>query len=92
MGTAPVPESATVLAPPKALCTMLRVADRTPEAAGLKVTPIDALVPGAMVSGSGLPEFTANSLAFVPVSIRAETISGALPVLLKVTCCAGLVV
>jgi hypothetical protein len=47
------------------------------------------LAPGATIP----PQFPlcANSLAFVPVNAKPEITSGALPVLLNVTPCAGLV-
>ena len=89
-GAVPVPERLTVCGLPLALSVMLTEAVRLPLAAGVNVTRIVQLV----LAATELPHvlLCAKSLALVPVSARLVMLKAALPVLLRVTACAVLVV
>src|SRR5438132_12474868 len=74
---------------------MFTVAARTPVAAGVKLTLIVQLAPGATEPapvGQVLPAAKAKSAACAPVMVMLVRFSGAPPLLVSVTFCAGLVV
>jgi len=85
-----VPERLTVCGLPLALSVMLTEAVRLPLADGVNVTLIGQLPSAA----TELPQvlLSEKSLAFVPVTVMLVMLKGALPVLLRVTVCAPLVV
>ena len=86
----PVPERLTACGLPLALSVMLTEALRVPEAEGVKVTLIVQLAPVV----SELPHVLvcAKSPALVPVTAMVVMLKVALPVLLRVTVRAALVV
>ena len=86
----PLPERLTVCGLPLALSVMLSEAVRLPLAEGVNVTLIVQLVPAATLAPQLL--VCAKSLALVPASARLVMLKVALPVLLRVTVCAVLVV
>ena len=91
----PVPASATVCGLPVALSVMVTVAARAPAAAGMKVTLMVQLAPAAtgLVALHVVPAVVmAKSVAFAPAIVNPVIFSAALPVLLRVTVCAALVV
>src|SRR5438132_160103 len=74
---------------------MFTVAARTPVAAGVKLTLIVQLAPGATEPapvGQVLSAAKAKSAACAPVMVMLVRFSGAPPLLVSVTLCAGLVV
>src|SRR2546425_6811618 len=74
---------------------MFTVAARTPVAAGVKLTLIVQLAPGATEPapvGQVLPAAKAKSAACAPVMVMLVRFSGAPPLLVSVTFCAALVV
>src|SRR5437899_7341069 len=74
---------------------MFTVAARVPGAAGVKLTLIVQLAPGATEPaplGQVLPAAKAKSAACAPVMVMLMRFSGAPPLLVSVTFCAGLVV
>src|SRR2546425_5073760 len=74
---------------------MFTVAARTPVAAGVKLTLIVQLAPGATEPapvGQVLPAAKAKSAACAPVVGMMVRLSGAPPLLVSVTFCAALVV
>src|SRR3989442_7054207 len=74
---------------------MFTVAARTPVAAGVKLTLIVQLAPGATEpapDGQVLPAAKAKSAACIPVMVMLVRFSGAPPLLVSVTFWAGLVV
>src|SRR5256712_8721561 len=74
---------------------MVTVAARTPVAAGVKLTLIVQLAPGATEPapvGQVLPAAKAKSAACAPVMVMLVRFSGAPPLLVSVTFCAALVV
>ena len=89
-GLVPVPERLTACGLPLALSVMLTEALRVPEAEGVKVTLIVQLAPVV----SELPHVLvcAKSPALVPVTAMVVMLKVALPVLLRVTVRAALVV
>ena len=89
-GALPVPVSATVCGLPGSESAMLTEAVRVPEAVGAKVTEIVQLAPCA----SELPQafVCEKSAALAPVMLMLLMVKLALPVLLRVTLCAELVV
>jgi hypothetical protein len=89
-GPVPVPERLTVCGLPLALSVMLTEAVRLPLADGVNVTLIGQLPPAA----AELPQVLVSekSLAFVPVTVMLVMLKAALPVLLRVTVCAALVI
>jgi hypothetical protein len=89
-GPLPVPVKLTVCGLPKALSVMLTEAVRLPVAVGAKVTLILQLPP----AGTELPQLldSLKSPAFVPVTAMPVMVKAAVPVLLRVTACAALVV
>src|SRR5438128_5880863 len=71
---------------------MFTVAARTPVAAGVKLTLIVQLAPGATEPaplGQVLPAAKAKSAACAPVMVMLMRFSGAPPLLVSVTFCAG---
>src|SRR5207245_6589845 len=91
----PVPLSETLCGLPAALSVMFTVAARTPVAAGVKLTLIVQLAPGATEPaplGQVLPAAKAKSAACAPVMVMLVRFSGAPPLLVRVTVCAALVV
>src|SRR3989442_5080472 len=74
---------------------MFTVAARVPGAAGVKLTLIVQLAPGATEPaplGQVLPAAKAKSAACAPVMVMPVRFSGAPPLLVSVTFCAALVV
>src|SRR5437588_11092024 len=90
-GAVPVPARATVWGEPAALSLMSRVALRLPGADGLKRTAIVRLSPGPRVGLPG-PRAAVKSAVLAPAKLTAPIVSGAEPVLVRVTVCALLVV
>ena len=88
-GLVPLPLRGTLLGLPVALSKMFNVAERAPLAAGLKVTPIWALVFGATVMGSAAEK--AKSPGLVPDNVKLLMTRFALPVFCTVRVAAGLV-
>jgi hypothetical protein len=86
----PVPPRVTVWGLPAALSAMVTDADRLPLAAGVNFTLIVQLAPVATEAGQLL--VWAKSLEFVPKMLMPVTDSGAVPVLVRVTVWAALVV
>jgi hypothetical protein len=86
----PIPLSVTTCWPPAALSARLTAAVRVPLAIGLKVTLIVQLAPAA----NELPQLwvCANSTALIPVIAMLVMVKLAVPVFLRVTALAGLVV
>jgi hypothetical protein len=71
---------------------MLTLAVRAPVAVGLNVTLMAQFAFAASVAGlTGHVFVCVKSLAFVPVTLTLVIVSGALPLLVKVTACAALV-
>src|SRR3989454_8864570 len=94
-GATPVPARDTDCGLPAASSVMFTVAARTPVAAGVKLTLIVQLAPGATEPaplGQVLPAAKAKSAACAPVMLMLMRFSGAPPLLVSVTFCAGLVV
>src|SRR2546422_733581 len=94
-GAMPVPARDTDCGLPAALSVMFTVAARTPVAAGVKLTLIVQLAPGATEPapvGQVLPAAKAKSAACAPVMVMLVRFSGAPPLLVSVTFCAALVV
>src|SRR3989442_1437922 len=92
-GTIPVPASDTNCGLPGASSVMVTVAVRAPVAAGVKLTLIVQLAPGATEPapvGQVLPAAKAKSAAWAPVMVMLVRFSGAPPLLVRVTVCAGL--
>lgn len=69
---------------------MVKAAEREPVAVGLNVTPTEQLPPATTLDPQVLVCW--KSPGFVPASEIAEMLSGALPELVSITLCAGLVV
>src|SRR2546428_801959 len=91
----PVPARDTDCGLPTASSVMFTAAARAPGAAGVKLTPIVQLVPGATEPapvGQVLPAAKAKSAACAPVMVMPVRFSGAPPLLVSVTFCAALVV
>jgi hypothetical protein len=89
----PVPLSATVCGEAGALSVTETLAPRDPAALGVKVTEIEQLEPAASVEGlSGQVFVCAKSPAFVPVIPIELIVRAPVPVLVRVTLCAELVV
>ena len=82
----PFPASATVCGLPVALLAMVTAPARAPAASGVKVTLNVQVAPAA--SEEAQAEVKAKS----PFTVIEEIARGAVPVLVKVTVCAGLVV
>src|SRR5207302_1487362 len=94
-GAMPVPARDTDCGLPTASSVMFTAAARAPGAAGVKLTPIVQLVPGATEPapvGQVLPAAKAKSAACAPVMVMLVRFSGAPPLLVSVTFCAALVV
>lgn len=86
----PVPMRVTVCGLPDALSVIVMAALRAPIAVGEKVTEMLQLKPAL----TALPQLfvCAKSPLLVPVTVRLVIVSLAVPVLLKLMTCAGLVV
>src|SRR5437879_895427 len=94
-GVTPVPVSDTDCGLPAASSVMFTAAARTPGPAGVKLAPIVQLAPGATELapvGQVLPAAKAKSAACAPVMVMLVRFSGAPPLFVRVTFCAGLVV
>jgi len=85
----PVPERLTVCGLPVASSATLREALRVPVAAGLKVTLIVQFEPAATLDSQVL--VWVKSLALVPETVTLVTLKEALPVLVRITDWAELV-
>src|SRR2546427_206893 len=80
---------------PAASSVMFTAAARAPVAAGVKLMLIVQLAPGPTEPapvGQVLPAAKAKSAACAPVMVMLVRFSGAPPLLVRVTVCAGLVV
>src|SRR5712692_6652619 len=91
----PVPASDTDCGLPAASSVMFTVAARAPGPAGVKLTLIVQLAPGATELapvGQVLPAAKGKSAGCAPVMVMLVRFSGAPPLLVRVTVCAGLVV
>jgi hypothetical protein len=89
----PFPLSATLWGEPAALSVMVMLALRLPVAVGENVTLSAQLAPAANVLGlSGQVFVWAKSPALGPLMAILEIVSGAVPLLVSMTVCAGLVV
>src|SRR5438132_286578 len=91
----PVPARDTDCGLSAASSVMFTVAARAPGAAGVKLTLIMQLAPGATELapvGQVLPAAKAKSAACAPVMVMLVRFSGAPPLLVSVTFCAALVV
>src|SRR5437879_1180474 len=89
----PVPASDTDCGVPAASSVMFTAAARTPGPAGVKLTLIVQLAPGATELapvGQVLPAAKAKSAACAPMMVMLVRFSGAPPLLVRVTVCAGL--
>src|SRR5438128_2468402 len=89
----PVPARDTDCGLPAAWSVMFTAAARAPGAAGVKLTLIVQLAPGATEPapvGQVLPAAKAKSAACAPVMVMLVRFSGAPPLLVSVTFCAGL--
>src|SRR2546426_385083 len=94
-GVTLVPVSDTDCGLSAASSVMFTVAARVPGAAGVKLTLIVQLAPGATEPaplGQVLPAAKAKSAACAPVMVMPVRFSGAPPLLVSVTFCAALVV
>ena len=87
-GTVPVPVSETDCGLPAVLSVMVTDAARDPAAVGLKVTLMEQFAPAATLGPHVL--VSEKSPLFVPVMAMLEIVSGAPPVLVKLTICAVL--
>src|SRR3989442_473963 len=91
----PVPARDTDCGLPPASSVMFTPAARAPGPPGVKLTLIVQLAPGATEPapvGQVLPAAKAKSAACAPVMVMLVRFSGAPPLLVSVTFCAGLVV
>src|SRR2546428_626419 len=91
----PVPSSEADCGLPTVLSVIVTAAAREPGAAGVKLTPIVQLVPGATEPapvGQVLPAAKAKSAACAPVMVMLVRLSGAASLLVSVTFCPALVV
>src|SRR5438128_1140965 len=94
-GLTPVPVIFPYTALFRSSSVMFTVAARAPVAAGVKLTLIVQLAPGATEPapvGQVLPAAKAKSAACAPTMEMLVRFSGAPPLLVRVTVCAGLVV
>src|SRR2546428_12903813 len=94
-GAMPVPARDTDCGLPTASSVMFTAAARAPGAAGVKLTPIVQLAPGATEPapvGQGLPAAKAKSAACAPVMAMLVRVSGAASLVVSVTFCPTLVV
>lgn len=89
-GTVPVPVRELTCGEPDALSATESEPLKLPVAEGVKVTAIVQLPPAASVEPHAV--VSAKSLAFVPVRVMPEMVSGALPPFVSVNVCAALVV
>ena len=89
-GGTPVPANLTNCGLPVALSPMLKVAEREPVAVGVNVTSIEQFPPGTTPD----PQLFVcwKSLALLPPTEIPVMLSAALPELVSITLCAGLVV
>jgi len=81
----PVPDNGTVW--PPALSVKTRLALRTPIALGVKVTVTEAMPPLPGIESGNCGEVKLKSLLCAPVIAMFDTVTVALPVLLKVSGC-----
>src|SRR3989442_907376 len=91
----PVPERDTDCGLPAASSVMFTAAACTPGPAGVKLTLIVQLAPGATELapvGQVLPAAKAKSAACAPVMVMLVRLRGAPPLLVRVTVCAAVVV
>jgi hypothetical protein len=88
-GGTPVPAKFTNCGLPVALSPMLKVAEREPVAVGVNVTPIEQFPPATTPD----PQLFVcwKSLGLVPPTEIPVMLSAALPELVSITLCAGLV-
>src|SRR3989454_65631 len=94
-GAMPVPARDTDCGLPTASSVMFTAAARAPGPAGVKLTLIVQLAPGATELapvGQVLPAAKAKSAACAPVMVMLVRLRGAPPLLVSVTFCAALVV
>ena len=91
-GPVAVPLKLTVCGLPLALSVKLSEALKLPVADGVNVTLTVQVLLGATAAPVQVSALLAKSLAFVPLIVTVETLSAALPVLLRVTVCDALVV
>src|SRR2546426_5115488 len=94
-GATPVPARDTDCGLSAASSVMVTVAARAPGAAGVKLTLIVQLAPGATEPtpvGQVLPAAKAKSAACASVMVMLVRLSGVPPLLVSVTFCAALVV
>jgi len=89
-GGTPVPAKLTNCWLPVALSPMVKVAEREPEAVGVNVTPIEQFPPATTLDPQLL--VCRKSPGLVPPTEIAVMLSAALPELVSVTVCTGLVV
>jgi hypothetical protein len=81
----PVPVSPTECGLPEALSTIVMEPERAPAAVGLKVTEIVQVPFAAM--GEAVTQVVVSAKS--PLAVTDVTVNGALPVLVRVTVCAG---
>ena len=92
-GFVPVPLSETVCGELGSLSATCRVADSAACVVGVKVTLIVQFAPPARVAGEAGQVFVRpKSPAFVPVVLRLLIVRAVVPLFVRVTVCAGLVV
>ncbi len=92
-GAIPVPLRATLWGLPPALSVMFRLALRLPVALGVKEALRAQLAPAASVLGlSGQLLVELKSAELVPLRVTLPMVSGAFPLLVRVTDCDPLVV
>ena len=82
-GATPAPNSGTVNGSPVAYSVIVSEADRPPLAAGVNVTFIVVLAPGARVTGNAAEK--AKSAAFAPVIVICEIVTPMMPLLVITT-------
>ena len=91
-GPVPVPLKLAVCRLPLALSVKLSEALRLPVTDGVNVTLTVQVLLGVIVAPVQVSALLAKSLAFVPLIVTVEMVRLALPVLVSVTVCDGLVV
>jgi len=89
-GGTPVPAKLTDCGLPVALSPMLNVAERGPAAVGVNVTPIEQFPPATTLDPQLVVCWKSPGLA--PPTEIAVMLSAALPELVSITLCTGLVV
>ncbi len=91
-GPSPVPFSAALCGLPEALSAKLSEALRLPGAAGVKVTLTVQVLFGVTVAPVQESALLVKSPAFVPAIVAVERVRFPVPLLVRVTLCAALVV